>query len=297
MTPNTPRFTLDAATKAQYRPLTLQQPSNLRGLIKSGKVIIGTSLSYPSCHVAKTVAITGADLCWLDVEHVAWSPQVLVECIQTIIHESGGKMIPVVRVPSKTAFDYMAWCLDAGAGGIIVPHLETVEEMKEVIDACRFPPQGHRSFPPFTFLPGVTDTTPEGESVFSVANNHVAIIPQIESPLGIKNLDAILQLDGVSAFMIGHGDLRLELGLTLAATGTEREYVAAIQEAKKLSRAHNKPVIGPAMGAQMIKQRIDEGYRIIVCCLDMHTFAYGMIKTIGEARETIEEHMLSAHSD
>lgn len=46
---------------------------------------------------------------WLlkDAEHVAWSPALLVECIQIIIHESAGKMIPVVRVPSKTAFDYM----------------------------------------------------------------------------------------------------------------------------------------------------------------------------------------------
>lgn len=89
-----------------------------------------------------------------DAEHVAWSPKLLVECIQIIVHESAGKMVPVVRVPSKTAFDYMvrmvpsslialtrlqAWCLDAGAGGIIVPHLEKAEELKEVVAACRFP--------------------------------------------------------------------------------------------------------------------------------------------------------------
>ncbi|KAJ7026156.1 Pyruvate/Phosphoenolpyruvate kinase-like domain-containing protein, partial [Mycena alexandri] len=95
------------------------------------------------------------------------------------------------------------WCLNAGAGGIIVPHLETVEEMKEVIAACRFSPIGHRSFPPFTFLPGVTDRTPENETVFSLANKYVAIIPQIESRLGINNLEAVMQLDEFSAFMIG----------------------------------------------------------------------------------------------
>ncbi|KAF8143259.1 hypothetical protein K438DRAFT_1994071 [Mycena galopus ATCC 62051] len=100
---STPRFTLDSASQALYRPTALQHPSNLRGLIETGKVVISTSLSYPSRHVAKTVAVTGADMCWLDAEHVAWSPKLLVECIQ-IIHESGGKMIPV------------AWCLDAGAG-------------------------------------------------------------------------------------------------------------------------------------------------------------------------------------
>ncbi|KAJ7710580.1 Pyruvate/Phosphoenolpyruvate kinase-like domain-containing protein [Mycena rosella] len=258
---------------------------------------IGTALSYPSRHVAKTIAVTGADWCWVDAEHVAWSQDLLMECIQIIIHESGGKMIPVVRIPSKTAFDYMAWCLDAGAGGIIVPHLETVDEMKAVISACRFPPIGHRSFPPFTYLPGVTDTTPEGESVFSLANKHIALIPQIESRLGIQNLEAIMQMDEISAFMIGTGDLRLDMGLSLALDGPEPEFVAAIQKATRVSKAHNIPILGAAMGVEMVKQRIDQGYRAVVCCMDLHTLAYGTIKAVGEARAAAEEHMRGVHAN
>ncbi|KAJ7240631.1 Pyruvate/Phosphoenolpyruvate kinase-like domain-containing protein [Mycena haematopus] len=298
-----PRFTVDSTSQALYRPPTLQHSSNLRGLIKTGKILIGTSLSYPSRHVAKTVAVTGAE----DAEHVAWSPELLVECIQVIIHESGGKMIPVIRVPSKTAFDYMAWCLNAGAGGIIVPHIETVEEAQGIIDACRFPPTGHRSFPPFTFarslsynplwvIPGVTDTTLDGESVFSLANRHVAIIPQIESPLGIQNLNEILALDEVSAFMIGHGDLRLEMGLSLSATGTEPQYIQALDRATRLSRDHGKPIVGPAFGPEMIKLRISQGYKLVVCCFDLHAFAFGMIKAVSEGRATAEEYMQSIQS-
>ncbi|KAJ7489545.1 Pyruvate/Phosphoenolpyruvate kinase-like domain-containing protein [Mycena latifolia] len=296
MSSNGPRFTFDSAAQAQYRAPTLQQPGNLQEIFKSGKIVIGTSLSYPSRHVAKTVAVTGADWCWIDAEHVAWSQKLLIECIQIIIHESGGKMIPVIRVPSKTAFDYMAWCLDAGAGGIIVPHLETVEEMKEVIAACRFPPIGHRSFPPFTFLPGVTDATPEGESVFSLANKHVAIIPQIESRLGIKNLEALLKLPEISAFMIGAGDLRLEMGLPLGMTGDEPEFVAAVERATKVSKERNIPLLGVAIGPEMVKMRIDQGFRVLACCLDLHTFAFGMMKTVAEARAAAEAHMQTIHS-
>ncbi|KAJ7026148.1 Pyruvate/Phosphoenolpyruvate kinase-like domain-containing protein [Mycena alexandri] len=185
---------------AAERAPTRQQPNNLQALFKSGQIVISTSLSYPSRHVAKTVAVTGADMCWIDAEHAAWSPTDLVE---------------FVHVPSKKAFDYMAWCLDAGAGGLILPHLETVEEMKDAIAACYFPPIGHRSFPPFSFIPGVTDTTPETESIFSLANKHITIIPQIESRVGIQNLDAIMKMEEISAFMIGAGDLRLDMGLSL----------------------------------------------------------------------------------
>ncbi|KAJ7693061.1 Pyruvate/Phosphoenolpyruvate kinase-like domain-containing protein [Mycena rosella] len=293
----TPKFTFNAAALAQYRPLTLQQPSNLQAVLKSGKMALGTSLSYPSKHIAKTVAVTGADWCWIDAEHVAWSQDLLIECIQIIIHESGGKMIPVVRVPSKTAFDYMAWCLDAGAGGIIIPHLETVEEMKAVIAACRFFPIGHRSFPPFTFLPGVTDATPAGETIFSIANKHVALIPQIESRLGIQNLEAIMQLDEISGFMIGTGDLRLDMGLPLGFDGDEPEFVAAIQKATKVAKARGLPLVGAALGAEMVKKRIGEGYRVLVCCFDLHILAYGMITTLEETRAMAEEQMKGIHGN
>ncbi|KAJ7768514.1 Pyruvate/Phosphoenolpyruvate kinase-like domain-containing protein, partial [Mycena metata] len=260
----------------QYRAPTRQQPNNLQALFRSGKIVISTSLSYPSRHVAKTVAVTGADMCWIDAEHAAWSPTDLVECIQIIVHESGGKMIPVVRVPSKKAFDYMAWCLDAGAGGLILPHLETVEEMKDAVAACYFPPLGNRSFPPFSFIPGVTDTTPANESIFSLANKHISIIPQIESRVGIQNLDEIMKMEEISAFMIGAGDLRLDMGLSLGLTGDEPEFVAAMEKASGVSKERNIPLLGVAVGEEMVKMRIDQGFRILVCCLDLHILAYGM---------------------
>jgi 2-keto-3-deoxy-L-rhamnonate aldolase RhmA len=49
----------------------------------------------------------------------------------------------------------------------------------------------------------LTDATPEGETVYSLANKHVAIIPQIESRVGIKNIDVIMQMEQVDAVMIG----------------------------------------------------------------------------------------------
>ncbi|KAJ7067291.1 Pyruvate/Phosphoenolpyruvate kinase-like domain-containing protein [Mycena amicta] len=286
-----PRFTLDSSMQEEYKPVTLQQPSNTQALFRSGKIVIGAALSYPSRHVAKTIAVTGADWCWIDAEHVAWSATQLVECIQVIIHESGGKMIPVVRVPSKTSFDYMAWCLDAGAGGLIIPHIETVEEVKEVIAACRFPPIGHRSYPPFTFIPGVTDRTPEGKTVFSVANEHVAIIPQVESRLGIKNLEEIVKLPEITAFMIGAGDLRLDMGLSLAMTGDEPEFVAAVEKATKMSKQYKVPLLGAAMDQEMVRLRIDQGFTIIATAMDLYTLAFGTIQSINEARTAAEEYM------
>ncbi|KAJ7621043.1 Pyruvate/Phosphoenolpyruvate kinase-like domain-containing protein [Roridomyces roridus] len=285
------QFTADPATQASWAAPTRQQPSNMRGLIRSGKVLMGQVLSYPSRHVAKTLAAAGGDWIWIDTEHVAWSQKALVEAIQIIIHESGGRMVPIVRVPSKTAFDYMTWCLDAGAGGLIVPHIETVEEVMAVAGACRFPPTGHRSFPPFTFIPGLTDITPEGKTVYTLANEHIAIIPQVESRVGIANIDAIMQMDEVDAVMIGAGDLRLEMGLPLGFVGQEPEFVAAIERATAMSKKYGKYLMGAALGPAMVEERLRQGFTLLITTIDLYTLAGGTVRDLMTARATVEELM------
>ncbi|KAJ7061993.1 Pyruvate/Phosphoenolpyruvate kinase-like domain-containing protein [Mycena amicta] len=288
-TPTTFRYVLDPSTQHTFAAPTRQQPANLRGLIHSGKILIGAVLSYPSTQVARTLAATGADWIWIDTEHVAWSPAVLVETIQIINHESGGRMVPIVRVPSKTSFDYMAWCLDAGAGGIILPHIETTAEIAAAVSACRFPPEGHRSFPPFTFVPGVTDNTPAGETVYSLANKHVAIIPQVESPLGIDNMEEIMQMADVDAVMIGAGDLRLELGLPVGFMGTEPAFVSAMERASAAAKRHpHKALIGAALGAEMIEERLRLGFRMLITTIDFHTVALHTMGDLAAARRVVE---------
>ncbi|KAJ7176237.1 hypothetical protein C8R43DRAFT_943031 [Mycena crocata] len=239
-----PRFTLDSAAQTQHFSPTLQQSGNFQAICKSGEIAIGTALSYPSWHVAKTVA---------DLDHTGWSVTLMVGCIQVLINESGGKMIP-------------AWCLTAGAGGIIVPHLETVDEMKAAIAASRFPPIRHQSFPPGAFIRGVTDTTPGGETCCS------------DSPADINiNANSV-------------GDLRLEMGMTLAMAGDEPEFVAAVAKATKLSEERDIPLLGIAMEPEMIKKRIDQ-FRLLTCSIELSTLAFGLIRAVGEAKSTAEEHL------
>ncbi|KAJ6475739.1 Pyruvate/Phosphoenolpyruvate kinase-like domain-containing protein [Mycena vitilis] len=148
----------------------------------------------------------------------------------------------------------------------------------------------------FQQLPGVTDTVPAGESVFTLANKHVAIIPQIESRLDIKNLEEIMKMEEISAFMIGSGDLRLEMGLPLGLTGNEPEFIEAVEKATKVSREADIPLLGVARGPDMVKTRIDQGYRAIVCCLDAPLLAFAMINKVEEARSAAEEHMQARSS-
>ncbi|KAJ7104364.1 Pyruvate/Phosphoenolpyruvate kinase-like domain-containing protein [Mycena belliarum] len=281
MYPTTPLPGSDA-----WRAPTLQQPSNFRALSKTGQVLYGVLLCYPSVHVAKTIAVTGADWCWIDTEHVAYSPSLLVELIQVIIHESGGKMIPIVRVPNKTAFEYMIWCLDAGAGGIIIPHVETAEEVAAIVAACRYPPLGHRGLSPATFIPGITDTTPAGETIYSIANKHVAIIPQIESLAAVKNADAIMGNEQVDMVMIGNRDLRMDMGL-FGLTGNEPEYLEANAHVVSVAKSYNLPLMCFTSDEDSLRARHREGFKLFMVTMDLLTLAYGTVANLKRAREVI----------
>ncbi|KAJ7220239.1 Pyruvate/Phosphoenolpyruvate kinase-like domain-containing protein, partial [Mycena pura] len=263
-----------------WKAPTPQQSSNFRGLGKSGQVLFGVALSIPSVHVAKVVAASGADYCWIDQEHTPCAPDLMMQLIQTITHESKGRTIPLVRVPSKTSFEYIVWCLNAGAGGIVVPHVETEAEIAALVAVCRYPPIGHRSVQPFHFIAGVTDTVPPGESIFSVANRNVALIVQVESRAGVDNVEAITRHKGVDMVMVGGQDLRAEMGL-VGLTGTEPEYVKANERIIAAANANKVPLMAYTPRPDMIQQRVREGFTALMVSADFTALALG---TIGDLK-------------
>lgn len=140
--------------------------------------------------------------------------------------QSEGTTTSIVRVPTH-GHEWVAWALDAGAGGVVFPHSETAEEARHAVDSARFPPEGKRSYPPVAVLPGLTDGLPVGKkSMLEVWNNNAAVLMQIvgpfdpflihlsmdvtdcswglqESRLGAENAEEILSVPGVDGCMIG----------------------------------------------------------------------------------------------
>jgi 2-keto-3-deoxy-L-rhamnonate aldolase RhmA len=71
-----------------------------------------------------------------------------------------------------------------GAGGIVFPHIDTPEEAAEAVKKCRYAySNGDRSLAPAVLVPGITDIAPQGSSHERVADENIAVIVQIESPV------------------------------------------------------------------------------------------------------------------
>lgn len=293
----------DLHTKAPHRAALLTYPGNLRKALKESmedpsKTLMGVAHGIPSVFVTKLLASTRPDFIWIDVEHGMFNRLELHDAIHAAQHHSEGQSMVVVRVPKHDEIS-LTTALDAGAAGIVIPHVETADEVRHMIKEMYYPPIGQRSFSPWTFTPGISDASLYANDSFNVttSNNHVCIIPQIESVKGVENVDEIAAVPGVNALMFGPGDFMIDAGLELKLGGEPHPtFAAAMGRFAAAAAKNNLPIFGGAMNVDMVPMMIQQGYRAIAVTFDywgltgmVHGLlqkAKGMAKEAGSAPAT-----------
>jgi 4-hydroxy-2-oxoheptanedioate aldolase len=201
---------------------------------------------------------------------------------------SEGRSIPVVRLPGHDHAS-IAYAMDAGAS-IIVPQVNTVEEAKHIVAGAKFGTKfrGARSAPPFRLVPGITDTCyDESKTIHENWNEQAAIIIQIESLEGIKNLDAILtEVPEIDCVWLGPLDVRVSMGLQgFGVDGAdEEEWIAAQKIYYDTIAKHNKPSSGLALGSPQRRQEMGKGKCFVISCTDVSSLM-GTLGELAEARQ------------
>lgn len=104
-------------------------------------------------------------------------------------------MVPFVRIPSSSP-ELVANALNAGAGGVVMPHIQNARQAEELVRLARFPPMGDRSFPPAALINEEQNRTPDGETIYDVWDKHAAVICQIEDLQGLENIEDICRVPG-----------------------------------------------------------------------------------------------------
>jgi 2-keto-3-deoxy-L-rhamnonate aldolase RhmA len=179
-----------------------KRSSLFRAALAAGRLpVLGTWVKIPATEISELVALAGFDFVVIDLEH---SPMNLETASQLISTATLSGMAPLVRVPGHDVA-LAQRLLDAGAEGIVVPHVDTVGQARAVVAGTRFPPLGSR---------GVGSTSRAGqwgamsrEEYLRFGQEEVVVIAQIESAVGVRNAGAIAALDGIDALLIGSADL------------------------------------------------------------------------------------------
>lgn len=175
-------------------------------------------VAVPSVLSAEAMAVAGWDALTVDMQHGTADYSDLLKLLP-IIEKSG--TVPIVRVPWLDEASIMR-VLDAGALGIIAPMINTVADATRLVAACRYPPDGNRSFGPIRARLAHSGYTVEE------ANRQIVPFAMIETQQAVENLDAILAVPGLGGVYIGPADLSLSYGFAPGFDRKEPEIIKVI---------------------------------------------------------------------
>src|SRR5262249_2259423 len=136
-----------------------------------------------------------------------------------------------VRVPWNNPGDIMK-ALDAGAQGVIVPMINSAEEARAAVGACRYPPDGYRSWGPIRAALGVDGYAPATGNRRGV----VAVTP--ETAAGAAAADEIVSVPGIDAVYVGPNDLAVTHGINPSADAFNDEHARIVESVLAACRRH-----------------------------------------------------------
>ena len=182
---------------------------------KQGKKGIGLGLVYPSAEAIEIIGMLGGfDFVHLDGEHGLFSPESIDEMCRVA---DGFGLTVTARVPDISGSTINLF-LDRGVTGIMGPHLETAAEAQVLVDACLFGPDGQRSWGGgrgnyYNHVSLLDIPGSERTEYMRQTNANMLVLCQLESTRAFENLDAILEVKGMDAYVFGPNDLAQSMEL------------------------------------------------------------------------------------
>jgi len=182
--------------------------NNVREMLARGEVVASLTVRLVrSIEIARIAKTAGFDSLYIDLEHNSFS---IDACGQICMAALALGIAPLVRVPANTP-EWIARVLDAGALGVIAPHVGSADEARAVVAAAKFPPVGERSaaggLPHLHYL-----SFPAAEASAAM-NAATLVMVQFETAAALDQAEAIMAVEGVDMVMIGSNDLLADLGL------------------------------------------------------------------------------------
>ncbi|KAI6892433.1 hypothetical protein D0869_06273 [Hortaea werneckii] len=253
----------------------MQAANRLQRVLKTGKTAFGGWQMLPGANLSRTIART-PNLDWIcvDTEHGNISDDSMHECVAAI---AACGVSPVVRVPEGQHW-MIKRALDAGAHGLMVPLVRSVEDAKNIVKYSKFPPRGTRGMgSPFSmekFSPEITQM-----QYFQEANDATVVILQIESAKALENVRRIAAVPGVDVLLVGPFDLGNSIGHPIMQVDMDPELHEAIAEIHSAAQDSGKWSAIYCRDGDQARHYAEQGFNMCSAMTD----AVALKKAFGEA--------------
>lgn len=246
----------------------------LRRGIAAGTPMVGTFVGAASPLAGEICAAAGVDWLLLDLEHGAGGE----EQIRALVPAAAAYGVPtVVRVESAARIR-IGRVLDLGAAGIMLPRLDSADEVAAALRHLRYPPAGDRGVATynracrFGLDPAALDRS----------NDEILGVVQIESVAALGEAGKIAALDGVDVLFVGPRDLSHDLGVPGDLSAPR--YLAALDEVRRAAHEHGKACGLLVNDGAAAAQRIAEGWTFVAIGSDSTLLASAVTAHLALAR-------------
>jgi 2-keto-3-deoxy-L-rhamnonate aldolase RhmA len=238
--------------------------------------VVGTFVKIPALEVAEIVGEAGFDFVVIDTEHALLSVRDVYSLV--VVYSRMG-VAPLVRITDHGYGDAQRY-LDAGAAGVLVPHVSNAEQAAATMRQYLFPPEGTRGMG-YASRAGLWGSLPGGAAEYVRAGQEdAARIAMIEEKESVDDLAGILAAPGVDAVFVGPGDLSLSMGESMGSPAVHDAVTTCIATAVEAG----VPVGTVVQGEDQIRLRAEQGCRFLLVGNDTGMFGAGARQITATAR-------------
>lgn len=243
--------------------------NRLTAMVRDKEVPLGMQCFTADPALIEVLGLTGFDFVMIDTEHSGNNPRDLENTIRVA---EGAGLVSLVRVSEHSNSGDIHRALEAGAQGVFLPLVRSAADVRAAADAAFFPPKGNRGICPSVRAARYNWKTFEQYTAWN--NEEILLIPMIERPEAVDNIDEICALDEVQMLVFAPGDLAYAMNegsLMMESKLVQQAYRKVLDAAQR----HNVAVIGgPVLDPTpaSCRKALDAGVKVFCLGLDVLGF-------------------------
>lgn len=248
--------------------------------LKECRPTLGTWMQIGHPVPAEILANAGFEWVCVDAEHTDIGVDGVINIMRAMAHT---KAVPVVRVSQNSTIE-IRQMIDAGAQGIIVPMVNTVEDAQTAVAAAKYPPEGVRGF-------GFCRANAHGadfDTYIQEANENIFVVAQIEHIEGVRNIEAILAVEGIDGVFVGPYDLSGSMRIPgkLDDPQVEEALQKVLRACKKAGKSAGLHVVAPE--PERIAAALNKGFTFLALSVDALFMDRCARECLEEARSVVK---------
>jgi len=243
----------------------------LRAKLSRDEPVVGLWVTLESTAITEMAVALALDWVVIDAEHGQLDWKEIADHLRATVRS---ETVALVRV-AKLDDGLVKRALDLGADGVVIPWIESAEQLARAVAFCRYPPEGVRGI-------GAERATGWGQCLrehATEANDHVLVVPIIESVAAVAAVPAMCRVDGVELFWFGPADFSATAGFRGEWEGPS--VAAQILALKEIIRASGRHCGVIATGDANLQERLAQGFRAVGVGTDAGLFVRALKGTLA----------------